>query len=250
MSVTATARRRPGLGTWLRFARFNQVFRDWGHVVIVVIWAAARPPASTQTLFAALGCLLTVAFAHMLNDWVDARDDARDPTKRRANMVASGALPATAARRGMWLTGALALLCFLPLPPLAQIAGLSVWGAGLCYSLPRIRWKGRPIVDLLSHGWGAAPGMILAFACLDGATFDRVTLFAMAGTGLFSIGGCFYNQLRDWDVDRLAGLRNTSSIIGRRNARVALILSFAAGTPLLVSGAIELARLVDPGRGA
>jgi len=223
----------------IRFSRLGMVLKDWAVVMALIIWVGARPTASFQTLWAALTLFVTLAFMHMINDLEDADEDAQDPAKVDRNPVSSGALSRREAVFATALTGTVAAVMHLALPLGAMVVGMSVWSMGLLYSWRPVRLKAIPGLDIISHSYGGGAGLVLFFAVLDGSTFDVYTVVAMIGSFLGSMGGCLYNQTRDWEVDRLAELDNSAHRLGYRSARRAMISSYALGGSLLVIGGVK-----------
>jgi 1,4-dihydroxy-2-naphthoate octaprenyltransferase len=63
-----------------------------------------------------------------------------------------------------------------------------------------------------------------------------VVWFVALGATLVSVYGQLYNQLRDYEMDKAAGLNNTAIVLGENNTRRAMYLSVAlAGVCLLVA---------------
>lgn len=160
-----------------------------------------------------VGNLLAVTFAFMVNDIEDAPDDARDPERAARNVIASGALSAASGWWAAWSVALLAALSFAAVNPRTLALGALTLALSGLYSWRRVRLKALPVVDVLAHVL-----MLSALLFLTGYTVYKADMGAVwlvtLGVSLISGYGQLYNQLRDYDADRAAGLRNTASVIG------------------------------------
>jgi 4-hydroxybenzoate polyprenyltransferase len=171
--------------------------------------------------------ILAMSFAFMINDVVDAPDDAKDPNKH-SNVIAQGIL---SIKEGYFLaasTFALATLLFF-------FGGWYSFGAGMLtlilaylYSAKPFRLKSRPIVDVLSHVLMLS-GLLMFSSYVIYDPFPQQAWFHLVAITFASAYGQFYNQVADFEADRAAGLRNTASFLGKRGTKVALYLSAALG---------------------
>ena len=158
--------------------------------------------------------LAAMAYAFMINDIEDAEDDARDPERAKANPVASLELTigvAWVAAFGFALASAVAYALAGTLP---FIIGVITLVLAHLYSWKPVRLKARPIVDIVSHALMLSTLLYLAafFAYSD----DVSPLWMIVVlTFTASANGQLYNQVRDFDMDQAAGLKNTASIVGK-----------------------------------
>ncbi|MBI5957294.1 MAG: hypothetical protein HY866_01070 [Chloroflexi bacterium] len=81
-----------------------------------------------------------------------------------------------------------------------------------------VRLKTLPVVDVISHLLMLSSLLFLAGYYAYNAE-PGPAWWAAAGVGLISAYGQLYNQLRDFDLDRAAGLFNTSCFLGRQNTQ-------------------------------
>jgi 4-hydroxybenzoate polyprenyltransferase len=183
-----------------------------------------------------LGNLLAVAYAFMLNDLEDAEDDKHDPQRAARNVISSGQL----SRQVGWLvsfaTAGLALAAYA----LAGRAALWVGGLtlllGHLYSWKPIRLKALPILDVLSHVLMLSALLLLAsYLIYDPA--PRQVWLLVGGVTLFSAYGQLYNQLRDYEADQAAHLKNTAHFLGKTGTQWAAYASIGTGA-LCFLGAI------------
>ncbi len=196
---------------------------------VVAIYRHALPADAPRLVALVLAAnLCAVAFAFMVNDLEDAPDDAREPSRRVRNVVACGALARRPAWHGTTAMGILALGLYLPLGVTVSAVGAFILALGFLYSWRGVRLKAWPLVDVLAHVLMLSALLFLAGYVALGGALGEAWLLAL-GLALFSAYGQFYNQLRDYHADRLAGLRNTASLLGRDGARWAMWSSLAGG---------------------
>ena len=173
-----------------------------------------------------LANILAVAYAFMINDIEDAPDDARDPARAARNPIAMGEI---SQRLGWLVSAGVALLALI----LYAVGGLWVLGIGVLtvllshfYSWKPVRLKAWPVADVTSHSLMLSGLLFLAGYFAYGTDPGWVWLIALATT-LISIYGQLYNQIRDYDMDRAAGLHNTAIIVGERLSRLLMYLCVA-----------------------
>ena len=163
--------------------------------------------------------VLAMSSAFMINDIEDAPSDALDPDKRARNVISDGLLSRETAILVTRITAIIALTLY-------AISGRSplFWGSvGLLsaylYSVEPARLKGYPVIDVVLHslGGGSLWVMIGYFLYHNRPGEAWPVIIAMASGAAY---GQFYNQLDDYEIDKLSGLRNTTIIIGKGPATV------------------------------
>jgi 4-hydroxybenzoate polyprenyltransferase len=179
--------------------------------------------------------ILAVAVAFMVNDVEDAPDDARDAHRAARNPVTSGEVTA----RDGWIASGLlavaALLLYAATSAAAFWTGAITLSLAFLYSWRVVRLKALPVVDVLSHALMLSALLFLAGYFTYDSTPGRVWWVAV-GVGLISAYGQLYNQARDFDMDRAAGLHNTASLAGRRGTQGLMYAALsAAGVCLLAT---------------
>ncbi len=215
-------------------------------VTIIGALMAARPHGALldwRLIAVTLANVLAVAYAFMINDIEDAPDDARDPDRAARNPITSGRIPANVGYRATRIVAAATLILY-------ALGGLDVLLIGVgtlllshLYSWRPVRLKAWPVTDILSHSLMLSGLLLLAGYFIYN---DRpgIVWFVAASATLLSIYGQLYNQLRDYDMDKAAGLYNTAIILGQANTRRVMYLTIGlAGTCLLaaiVQGAFPL----------
>jgi 1,4-dihydroxy-2-naphthoate octaprenyltransferase len=66
-----------------------------------------------------------------------------------------------------------------------------------------------------------------------------IVWFVAAAATLVSVYGQLYNQLRDYDMDKAAGLYNTAIILGEANTRRVMYLTIALAVTCLLAAVIQ-----------
>jgi 4-hydroxybenzoate polyprenyltransferase len=168
--------------------------------------------------------ILAVAYAFMINDIEDAPDDARDPARAARNPITSGKLGLRVGYAACRVIAAVTLIFY-------ALGGLEVFIIGVAtlllshlYSWRRVRLKAWPVTDILSHSLMLS-GLLLLAGYFIYHNQPGIVWFIAAGASLISAYGQLYNQLRDYDMDKAAGLKNTAILIGERNTRRAMYLA-------------------------
>ncbi len=179
------------------------------------------PALSGRVLAVLAANLLAVTFAFMLNDIEDARDDARDPIRAARNAVTSGQISARDGAVAAVVVALAALALYAAVGSVALGVGALTLALGALYSWRGVRLKALPGVDVLSHLLMLSVLLCLAGYVAHGTDPARASA-ALVGVGLISAYGQLYNQLRDYDQDSAAGLRNTAHVLGPRRTRIAL----------------------------
>lgn len=162
--------------------------------------------------------LLAVAFAFMINDIEDAPDDALDPAKAKRNPVSADELSVPVARLAAFGAAAAAGLIYIFLGTWPFLTGLGCLVLAYLYSWRGIRLKSRPFMDLISHGLMLSGLQFLAAYF----TFDPAPLSRWGYPFVFlvaiSLYGEMFNELRDLEGDRKAGIRHTAIFLGQKPA--------------------------------
>lgn len=178
--------------------------------------------------------ILAVAYAFMINDIEDAPDDARDPNRAARNPITSGQINI---RTGYAACRVVALVTLV----LYFIGGMTVFGIGVLtlllshfYSWRPVRLKAWPVTDIVSHSLMLS-GLLLLAGYYTYHNSPGIVWFVAGCATFFSVYGQLYNQLRDFEMDKAAGLHNTAILLGEANARRMMYLSIvlAAGCLLV-----------------
>ena len=192
-----------------------------------------------RILLVLLGNCCIMAYAFMINDIEDAEDDKFDPLRAARNPIASDEL---SKYRG-WLAAIfiafIGLACFALTTAETLLAGIVMLILSHLYSWKSVRLKAIPVLDIAAHVL-----MLSALLMLTGYfTYDdsptRPVWLLLSAVTFVSAYGQFYNQVRDFEADRAANLRNTASFAGKK---AALQLSYLS---ILIAGVSFLLALVE-----
>jgi len=184
--------------------------------------------------------ILAVAYAFMINDIEDAPDDALDPDRAARNPVTSGQVGLRVGYAACRVVAALTL-CLYAVGGLwaLGIGGLTLLLSHL-YSWRSVRLKAWPITDIVSHSLMLSGLLLLAGYFIYHSEPGIVWVVAAAVT-MVSVYGQLYNQLRDYDMDKAAGLRNTAIVLGENNTRRAMYLAVGLAAACVLAATIRQA---------
>jgi 4-hydroxybenzoate polyprenyltransferase len=172
---------------------------------------------------------LAVAFAFMINDVEDAADDALDAAKAKRNPVSAGILSHRAAYIASFIVAVLSAALYALLGKWPFVVGTTCLLIAFLYSWRPVRLKSIPFVDLISHALMLAglqfAAAYLTFSSTLGPRFFWPFIMAI---GVSSYGELF-NELRDLDGDRRAGVTHTASVLGPDAARRLATVCFSVG---------------------
>lgn len=202
---------------------------------------AARPhnhPLDLRLVAVIAANILAVAYAFMINDIEDAPDDALDPARAAKNPITSGRLGIRVGYAACRIVAAATLILY-------AFGGVQVLGIGIAtlllshlYSWRPVRLKAWPVTDIVSHSLMLSGLLLLAGYFVYDNQPGLVWLVAASAT-LVSVYGQLYNQLRDFHMDKAAGLYNTAIILGPNYTRKMMYLSIALAAACLVAAAVQ-----------
>ncbi|MBW7954086.1 UbiA prenyltransferase family protein, partial [Candidatus Dojkabacteria bacterium] len=200
----------------IRLSRYKEVL---GTVFVLSFFGVLLAQHNTEVLNYQLIPIIILAnlgattFAFMINDVEDAEDDARDPKKAKRNPISAGLLSHFEGTTISMLMFIVSLILFALLGELVFLVGASMLIIGFLYSWRRIRLKGLPFIDMISHGYFLG-GAALLVSYLAFAQLSIEILLAFLGVFLVSLGGDMFNEIRDYESDKKAKLKNTVSVLG------------------------------------
>ncbi len=180
-----------------------------------------------------LANILAVGYAFMINDIEDAPDDAREAARAARNPVACGELTPRQGWVASFGVAALTLVLYGLVGVWPFIIGVLTLALSHLYSWKPIRLKAWPVTDVVSHSLMLSGLLFLAGYFAYGTNPGLVWLVALAAT-LLSVYGQLYNQLRDYEMDKAAGLFNTAIVVGKRNAQLLMYSSVAMALILML----------------
>jgi 4-hydroxybenzoate polyprenyltransferase len=180
-----------------------------------------------------LANILVVAYAFMINDIEDAPDDARETARAARNPVACGELTSREGWGASLGLAGIAMILYLIAGVWPLIIGTGTLLLSHFYSWKPIRLKAWPITDVLSHSLMLSGLLFLAGYFTYSVEPGLAWLVALALT-LISSYGQLYNQIRDYDMDRAAGLHNTSIMVGKGGTQILMYTALIAAVALLL----------------
>jgi 4-hydroxybenzoate polyprenyltransferase len=187
--------------------------------------------------------VLAVAYAFMINDIEDAPDDARDPARAARNPITSGEIGVRMGYAACRLVAGATLILYAMGGVWAFLIGVATLLLSHLYSWRPVRLKAWPVTDIVSHSLMLS-GLLLLAGYFTYHTQPGIVWFVAASVTLVSVYGQLYNQLRDFEMDKAAGLWNTAIILGEANAKRVMYLTVGlAGVCMLaaiVQGAFPL----------
>ncbi len=226
----------------IRLTRWKEFIPFVVPITVLGALLAAQPhntPLTWHLGVVTLANIMAVAYAFMINDIEDAPDDARDPARAARNPIASGEIGTRIGYAACRIVAAITLILY-------AFGGLSVFLIGVAtlllshfYSWRPVRLKAWPVTDVVSHSLMLSGLLLLAGYFVYDHRPGIVWLVA-AGVTLFSVYGQLYNQLRDFEMDKAAGLYNTAILLGEANARRAMYVTMGLAALCLLAAAIRM----------
>lgn len=218
----------------LRLTRYREYLGFVGVTTFLGV-IAARGPLGWPVLGVLVANWLAVGFAFMINDVEDAADDALDPAKANRNPVSAGILSRRLAYAASFIVALLAAVTYAWLGRQPFMVGALCLLLGFFYSWRPVRLKAIPVADLVSHCLMLAGLQFMAgyvtFSAARGPRFWLPFIFVM----VLSIYGELYNEMRDLEGDRKAGVTHTAALLGPRatNRLMVVLLGIGVVTGLL-----------------
>ena len=224
------------IGIW-RLLRFN----DYAGAVVFTTClgvAAAGGQFGWKMILVLVANWLAVGFAFMCNDVEDAPDDARDPKKVNRNPVTAGLLSSGQANFASFLVAGIGFLLFLPLGMTVTVLGGICIILGFLYSYRPLRFKGIAVLDVVSHMIMLSSLQLLCGYFAFAETLNTAYIAPLLSMTAASAYGQIFNQVRDFEGDQVAGLKNTAGLLGKPSAQVLmqglLTLAVVAGAYALI----------------
>jgi 4-hydroxybenzoate polyprenyltransferase len=185
-----------------------------------------------RLLIVLMANLLVVGFAFMYNDVEDAPDDALDAKKARRNPISAGMISPRIGKAACLFVALLVLGMYALLGGMAFLLGALCLALAFLYSWRVARLKAVPVADLISHSLSLAGLQFLCayFAYDQGKAYSWLFFLFVV---LISVYGELNNELRDFEVDRKAGIRHTADLLGMRWTKILMITSLVLAIILL-----------------
>ncbi|SRR5260221_7712736 len=230
---------RVKLKAFYKLARLNTIM-DFFPILGILSVFGTRSTINIATIVTLICMLFLFLSAFIINDINDADDDAMDPKKALRNPISAKILTLEEAYNFFFLISLIGLVPLLFVSINSFIVGLAIFIVGYLYSAKPIRLKARVLLDILSHGFFLAAAQIIMFSQLPGSVLDKATITMAIAVYIFSMGGDLYNESRDWEVDRLSGLKNTSHYLGFKTTRILSISFYVLGVALVVASTVTI----------
>ncbi|MCS7070866.1 MAG: prenyltransferase [Anaerolinea sp.] len=235
----------PSLATQLRgliqLTRWREyVFFGVPLTILGALLASSRSGLALDVRLLAViaGNILALAYAFMINDIEDAPDDARDPHRAAKNPVTSGLVNVRFGYAACRVVAAVTLIMYALGGWWPFVIGGTTLLLSHLYSWRVIRLKAWPVTDIVSHSLMLS-GLLLLAGYFTYDTSPGWVWLVAAGATLVSVYGQLYNQLRDYDMDKAAGLHNTAIMLGERNARRMMYSSVAVAALCMIVALIQ-----------
>jgi 4-hydroxybenzoate polyprenyltransferase len=213
-------RKRAGLLAYVSCIRYRDVLILQGSPLLGMAFAVGEmtvEKAVSMSVFAVASVLL-VAHVFSFNDWAGIALDSNDPNKSADVFVTRGISPQGVAVFSLaLLTASLVLLAFVRFQTL--VLGIAIAGLGALYSHPAFNAKGAPVVSSLPHLIGGALHFLLGYSVFGG--IDRRGMLIALFFALTFTAGHLNQEVRDYDGDRLNGIRTNAVVFGKTPAFVA-----------------------------
>lgn len=202
----------------------------------------AAPPYGEQIdwrlIAVTLANILAVAYAFMINDIEDAPDDARDPDRAARNPVTSGEVTIRTGYAACRVVAATTLILYALGGWYVLAIGFATLLLSHLYSWRPVRLKAWPVTDILSHSLMLS-GLLLLAGYFIYHNAPGLVWFVATGATLLSVYGQLYNQLRDYDMDKAAGLFNTTILLGQTNTKRMMYLSIGLAALCLIIALVQ-----------
>ena len=219
-SGVAVQRKRAGLVAYVSCIRYRDVLILQGSPLLGMAFAFREmtvEKAASMGVFV-LASILLVAHVFSFNDWAGITLDSNDPNKSADVFVTRGVSRHGVAVLSLALLAASMLLLAL-LPFRTLVLGIAIAALGALYSHPVFDAKGAPVVSSLPHLIGGALHFLLGYSVLAGID-RRGTLIAFFFALTFTAGH-LNQEVRDYDGDRVNGIRTNAVVFGKTAAFVA-----------------------------
>lgn len=243
MTNTNIAARRssPDKAAALRYLsclRPQDILALQGSPLLGAAFAIGRPSvhdlAPLAILIIANALLVTHIF--LLNDWSGLTADVADPNKTAHVFTAKGV-----GRREMAVLTAglllVSLLLFTRLGPLALALSIAIAALSALYSLPRFNWKGRPLLNSITHLAGGLLHFLLGYSLAH--TIDPRGLATATFFALIFAAGHLTQEIRDYEGDTLNAIRTNAVAFGPHRVFAASLVLFTLAQALLLLLALQ-----------
>jgi len=234
---------------YLSCIRFPEVLVLQGSPLLGAAFALRDPTVDKAAvgLVFALASLLLVAHIWSFNDWAGLQADLNDPNKSERVFSTKGVSPAGVLLFSLGLLVA-ALVLFSLLPHQTLLIAVIIAALGMLYSHPALHAKSVPILSSFPHLVGGVLHFLLGYSVFD--AIDRRGVLVGLFFALTFTAGHLNQEVRDYDGDRVNGLRTNAVFFGRTPTFLAglvvFTLAYADLVLLAARGIVPVALGVPP----
>jgi 4-hydroxybenzoate polyprenyltransferase len=218
------------LSRWREYVPFVIPLTAFGAILAV---QGTSQSLDWRLLVTIIANTLAVAYAFMINDIEDAPDDAREEDRASRNAITNGELTPRQGWAASLLVAAITFALYAMVGVWTFVIGVLTLALSHFYSWKPVRLKAWPVTDIVSHSLMLSGLLFLAGYFAYNSSPGLVWLVALAAT-LLSVYGQLYNQLRDYEMDKAAGLKNTAIMIGQRNAKLLMYSAVAMAAAMML----------------
>lgn len=179
-----------------------------------------------------LGSLALTAHVFVFNDWAGHSLDIRDPRRASHTFSHQGISRRQVARFAIALL-ILSIAAFAALGMAAMLSGAAIASLSFLYSFSQRFGKGAPVVASLHHLFGGALHFLLGYTLFH--SLDSTGIWLSLFFGLVFAAGHLTQEVRDYEGDRLNGIRTTAVMLGCRRAFLTSFCLFTAAYSLLTT---------------
>ena len=181
------------------------------------------------TLLLLGSCALT-AHVFIFNDWAGYASDLRDPLRAPQVFSHQGISRAEVAAVAMALL-VIAMVAFAAVGTKALLFGAGVAVLGFLYSGSPSLGRNTPVAASLNHLVGGTLHFLLGYTLTH--ALDSNSLGIGLFFGLVFSAGHLNQEVRDYEGDRISGIRTNAVVFGPRRAFIASMITFTAAYALL-----------------
>lgn len=179
-----------------------------------------------------LGSCALTAHVFVFNDWAGYDSDLRDPLRAPFLFSRQGIARREVARAALVLL-VLAGIALAAVGTRALLIGATIAALGVLYSGSPVLGKNTPIASSLNHLAGGTLHFLLGYTLAH--ALDARGVWIGLFFGLVFAAGHLNQEVRDYDGDRLNGIRTNAVAFGRRRAFLASLFTFTAAYAMLTA---------------
>lgn len=178
----------------------------------------------------ALGSCALTAHIFVFNDWAGYDSDRRDPLRAAQVFSRHGIRRRDVAGLAIALL-AIAILALALVGTVALLLGTAIALLGFLYSGSPVLGKNTPVASSLNHLIGGGLHFLLGYTLYHALDANGIGIGLFFG--LVFAAGHLNQEVRDYDGDRVTGIRTNAVAFGRERAFLASLCTFTAAYALL-----------------